>query len=176
MKSISLSCASCGSNLEVTADIDRFACGYCGASQVVQRVGGTISLKLVTDAIRLVQAGTDRTAAELALKRLNDELQDLEQEFHSLRMQRQVQIQTNGKIFGWTLVGGFIFCAILAAPGGGSAYLALFLGIVGAVSILYIWSKQNSATKAKFDREEQPLFGLGNDIRRKIEENRKLVD
>jgi len=45
-----------------------FACGYCGSNLIVERKGGTVSLKSVTDAIGKVQIGTDKTAAELALK------------------------------------------------------------------------------------------------------------
>ncbi|HPT28024.1 MAG TPA: hypothetical protein PLZ95_16515 [Bryobacteraceae bacterium] len=41
---------------------------------VVQRRGGTVTLAAVTEAIQKVQVGTDRTAAELALIRLEKEL------------------------------------------------------------------------------------------------------
>ena len=74
---IPLSCASCGAKLDVYDDMERFACGYCGKEMVVQRRGGTISLKGVTDAIKQVQTGTDKTAAELALVRLLPELDAL---------------------------------------------------------------------------------------------------
>ena len=40
---------------------------------MVERRGGTVSLKIV-DAIQKVQAGTDKTAAELALRRLAEDL------------------------------------------------------------------------------------------------------
>ncbi len=79
LAAIPLKCANCGANLEVTAEMSSFACGYCGASQVVERRGGTVSLRLVADAIGKVQLGTDKTAAELALKRLAGDLQVVEQ-------------------------------------------------------------------------------------------------
>jgi hypothetical protein len=41
---------------------------------LVQRRGGTVALKAVTEAIKQVQVGTDKTAAELALVRLQNEL------------------------------------------------------------------------------------------------------
>lgn len=83
---ITLSCPNCGANLNITSDMETFACGYCGSRQIVQRHGGTISLKLLGDAIARVQVGTDRTAAELAVRRLREELASTElelQEFES---------------------------------------------------------------------------------------------
>jgi predicted RNA-binding Zn-ribbon protein involved in translation (DUF1610 family) len=59
---ISLKCSGCGASLEVSADMEHFACGYCGIEQFVERKGGTVSLKPVTDAIIRVQVGTDKTA------------------------------------------------------------------------------------------------------------------
>lgn len=49
-------------------------CGYCGTQQRVERAGGVVALKRVEGAIKAVQRGTDRTAAELALIRLEKEI------------------------------------------------------------------------------------------------------
>jgi predicted RNA-binding Zn-ribbon protein involved in translation (DUF1610 family) len=62
---INLNCAHCGAKLDVYDDMERFACGYCGTEMIVQRRGGTVALKAVTEAIQKVQIGTDKTAAEL---------------------------------------------------------------------------------------------------------------
>ena len=118
LRSVSLSCASCGSNLEVTQEMDRFACGYCGVSQIVQRSGGTITLRRMTEAINLVQAGTDKTAAELALKRLSGELQGVDQENLGLDFRRSLQLQTTRKGFTWIWVGGIVLCLIIGGRGG----------------------------------------------------------
>jgi hypothetical protein len=75
---INLGCANCGAKLDVYDDMERFACGYCGTEMAVQRRGGTVALKAVTDAIKQVQVGTDKTAAELALARLRQDLAALE--------------------------------------------------------------------------------------------------
>ena len=71
---IGLNCSNCGATLDVYDDMERFICGACGTNLLVQRRGGTVRLTSVTEAIRKVQVGTDKTAAELALIRLNDEL------------------------------------------------------------------------------------------------------
>jgi DNA-directed RNA polymerase subunit RPC12/RpoP len=74
VKLLTLKCPNCSASLEIFPDMDSFACGYCGSQQMVQRRGGTILLKLVTDAIEKVQHGTDRTASELAIQRLTKEI------------------------------------------------------------------------------------------------------
>jgi hypothetical protein len=70
---ISLSCPHCGAQLQVTPDLERFACGHCGQEQIVKRAGGIVSLALVnavdkvTTAVDKVAAGTDRSAAAAAI-------------------------------------------------------------------------------------------------------------
>jgi ribosomal protein S27AE len=85
MKAVSLKCSSCGAGLSIPPDIDRLACGFCGTAQLVERAGGIIALKPLTDAIVKVQVGTDKTAAELALHRLT-------QEWHQAIQNRQYAI------------------------------------------------------------------------------------
>jgi len=77
---ISLKCTSCGAKLDVYTDMQGFACGYCGIEMIVQRRGGTVALQAVTEAISKVQIGTDKTAAELALVRLDNEKNRLNEE------------------------------------------------------------------------------------------------
>jgi uncharacterized membrane protein YidH (DUF202 family) len=75
---VSLSCPSCGGKLQITPDIQRFACAHCGREQIVQRGEGTISLSPVVDAIHKVQVGVNQTAAELAIVRLQKELPEIQ--------------------------------------------------------------------------------------------------
>ncbi len=44
---------------------------------IVVRRGGTVALKAVSEAIKKVQIGTEKTAAELAIVRYEKELQDV---------------------------------------------------------------------------------------------------
>jgi DNA-directed RNA polymerase subunit RPC12/RpoP len=115
---IALKCASCGAQLEVYDDMDRFACSYCRTEMVVQRRGGTVALRHVTEAISRVQAGTDRTADELSLVRLERELKG------ALALDAQ---KSGGNI----AVGCFVVA--IALPVGGTLLVALFqLDSVGA--------------------------------------------
>jgi ribosomal protein S27AE len=77
LKIVSLKCPGCGAPLEVSDDMENFNCGYCGTALTALRRGGTITLRPLTDAIAKVQAGTDKTAAELAIRRFQDELDKL---------------------------------------------------------------------------------------------------
>jgi len=71
---INLSCPSCGGKLQITNDLDRFACGYCGREHIVIRSGGIVSLSPVVDSLKGIKVGVDRTASELAIIRLEQEI------------------------------------------------------------------------------------------------------
>lgn len=105
---ITLQCPNCGARLEIAGDMEHFACGYCGSEVVVQRRGGTVGLKLVKDAIERVQRGTDRSASELTLVRLEREINALLKE-------------------GKTLQGDAVVAGCL---GGGGAFVALFIALL----------------------------------------------
>ncbi len=75
---VTLSCPSCAGRLEITQDIERFACAHCGREHIVKRSGSIVSLSPVVDALRKVEVGVDKTAAELAIVRLRREIEDIQ--------------------------------------------------------------------------------------------------
>lgn len=77
---IAMGCPNCGAGLEITSDLETFACAYCGSTIKVTRHGGTVSLKPLEQAINGIKNSTDRIAAELALKRLGNELGEVTSE------------------------------------------------------------------------------------------------
>ena len=77
---VTLTCPSCSGGLQVTSDIDLFACGYCGTELRVRRGGGIVSLAPVVEGLEKVQVGVDKTASELAITRLRSEISGLETE------------------------------------------------------------------------------------------------
>ena len=81
---ITLSCPSCGGKLRITNDMDRFACSHCGNEHIVRRSGGTVSITPVVEGLRKVQSGVDKTASELAIVRLKQEIEELEEEYSDL--------------------------------------------------------------------------------------------
>jgi hypothetical protein len=75
---ITLTCPSCGGKLEVTNSMERFACANCGNEHLVKRQGGAIFLAPVVEALQNIQSGTDKTASELAISRLKNEIEEIE--------------------------------------------------------------------------------------------------
>jgi hypothetical protein len=74
---VTLSCPSCGGKLEITEDVERFACSHCGQEHIVKRGGGIVSISPLVQGLKNIEIGVDKTAAELALKRISNELVDL---------------------------------------------------------------------------------------------------
>ncbi len=77
MKIIPLNCPNCGTRLEIGENKEQLACGTCGSQLFVDRSGGTISLELAKS-LGAISTGATQTAAELALVRLKEELNEAE--------------------------------------------------------------------------------------------------
>ena len=136
MRVVPLKCVSCGAALEISPDMEQFACGYCGASLLVERRGGTVALKRLTDAIAKVQAGTDRTAAELDIKRLTEEFPIAEKRL-SEEIDRQAREMSAARAQGkaaWEP---------LHSSAGNCMAKAIFLAAVG-VTLALVCSNSNA--------------------------------
>jgi len=82
---VSLTCPSCGGKLQIKNDVDRFTCGYCGNEIIVERSGGAITFAPVVDGLKEVKTGVDKTASELAIRRLKDEVSNLAQQRNEIK-------------------------------------------------------------------------------------------
>jgi hypothetical protein len=69
---ITLTCNSCGGKLQITPEINNFACMYCGTEYQVKREGGIVALTPIVEEIRKVSVSTDKTASELAIEKGKD--------------------------------------------------------------------------------------------------------
>lgn len=74
---LTLACPTCGGQLQITPDIDRFACTHCGNEHLVRRGAGIVTLAPVIDSMDALRRATDRTASELAIRRTRDEIAEL---------------------------------------------------------------------------------------------------
>ena len=119
---VTLTCPTCGGKLQITPDIDRFACTHCGNEHIVKRSAGTVAIQPLADSLSGLQRATDRTAAELGLRRVNEDLTRIETRYSSatralseaqaaLKQGRQRQ---KGVIIGSAL----IIPAVLLCAGG----------------------------------------------------------
>jgi len=79
MKILNMKCPNCGGALEIGPEVSNFTCGYCGSEQFVERQGGVVQLKLLQKTVSAIQNDTNRVADELAVVRLKQELESLEQ-------------------------------------------------------------------------------------------------
>lgn len=181
---LKLACVNCGAPLEIGPDLDAFACGYCGSHQRVERKGGIVALRKVETAIKAVQRGTDRTAAELALPRLRAELADLEatrkaalaaskeRRASAIRGRRQLTLV----VFSVVLIVGPIVTAAAAGSSATAATVLSLLWLVGLVAApLFVYRKtmlppdDSPAVAVRFDDK------IGQ-IKVHIEANRKILD
>jgi DNA-directed RNA polymerase subunit RPC12/RpoP len=139
---INLNCANCGAKLEVYEDMDRFACGHCGTEMLVQRRGGTVALKAVTEAIKKVQIGTDKTAAELAIARYESELKELRENEAKLSKADSANSCTGIGCGGIIFVVGLLL--VTHGDDSGAGWV-LVVGCVAAGIALFVQQRNNQA-------------------------------
>jgi len=75
---ITLGCPSCGGNLQITKDTDRFACKYCSREHLVRRENGIFTVTPVLEKLDRIVSGVDRQASELAIPRLKRVCRNIE--------------------------------------------------------------------------------------------------
>jgi hypothetical protein len=161
---VGLNCTNCGAKLDVYDDMERFFCGYCGTEMVVQRRGGTINLKGVTEAIKKVQIGTDKTAAELAPVRLTEELKQLTFEATNLRTRHTSHKGLSIGLASVTIVIGFVFLI--------TVYVTLgILMVVGGVAWL-IWVWKYNPQRGRLVALDQQIAEMSS----RIENLRRIAD
>jgi len=174
LKTITLKCSNCGGNLEITPEMENFACGYCGASQIVQRRGGTISLKLLTESISKVQIGTDKTAAELAIKRLSREISAVQENYAQINFAKYAELNRNKQLFLVLAIAGPILLGGIATSL--SPVLGVILAIVCIGSAGYFGYKRNEDIKVKYEPELEELDRQYKLLNKKIAQQRTIVD
>ncbi len=161
---ISLPCQSCGAKLDVYSDMDRFACSYCGTEIVVQRRGGTVALRQVENAIKQVQIGTDKTAAELAIVRYEAEARQLRQAESDLAGQLDSE---RWKTYGCGGVLLLIGLATISTATGFGGFTLVLGGIFLIGGISSIKSKGGQWTELRTRRAE---------VERQIADKKQIAD
>jgi hypothetical protein len=129
---IKLSCENCGGELQIYDDMDRFACGNCGAAFEAQRRGGTIVLKLVTEATPKVPSGT-AGAAEPALTRLKEESEGL-----SKRCEALLSEWSERKKRAYILGVSLLLIGVVVVRSGYGLVVGLSMMLAGIFTISYI--------------------------------------
>ena len=144
---------------------------------VVERRGGTVSLKAVEQAIQKIQIGTDKTAAELAMVRLKEEFHAKEKEVTSLRIATS-PIPMHGCLGFVLIIICGLFFASAAAPAGGNAggiCVLLFFAFGASFFIWRVadvrkqWRAEHPTKLANVEREYE-------DLKRRIAENQTIAE
>ena len=168
-KVVNLKCPNCGGALEIYGDMDRFACGYCGSEQIVERRGGTVGLRLIVDAVSRVQIGTDKTAAELALVRLEKELTSVQARWQEadklfrLRNKSSSDLAVVGMFFG-------AFLLMLSFSNIMESLVASVLVAAGAV-VTFVWAlKHNSKMQKAYEIKRSEFYRPYGDQIQRLEE------
>jgi hypothetical protein len=190
---ITLSCPSCGNKLQITSDIDRFACSACGNEHVVNRSGGIVTLKPVIDSIKRVEVGVDKTASELAIVRLKEEICKLEGYISYFNGSREEGRDLS--CIGWVLmgigsglliltilgVGVFLFLPIrseILSTNIGSVIcfgLPSVISFIGAYMILRWVSNKKIEQNKKIDEKVQPLMEKLKALKRELAKHQETV-
>jgi ribosomal protein S27E len=136
---ISLTCPSCGNKLQITEDIDRFACAACGNEHIVNRSGGIVTLKPVIDSILGVRVGVEKTASELAIVRVAKEIQEIEKQISDASRKAD---NLTGLFDGFMVLPILIlpFGCIMLVAGVGTGYLIpLIIGLISFIAIVILF-------------------------------------
>jgi hypothetical protein len=146
---INLTCPKCGGKLQITNDIDHFSCGYCGNELIIQRSGGAITVAPIVEGLKEVKVGVDKTASELAIKRLEGEIAYL------FAQRANVATHSSCVILIGVIGFFFLFSSILAflfglSDGGVASLLVALLVLAPTV---YLYNNENQ----KFTKNVVPI-------------------
>ena len=163
---VTLTCPSCGAKLEIGEDIERFACSHCGNEHIVKRSGGTVSLMPVLEQIKKVRAGVDKTASELAIKRLKEEIREIQSRMPAF------EEGCFTKVMNW-FMGLFVLAtlgAILTGDWGNIIGASALL--VGSIAIGYFIRKKEDASMAE---KRKPYIDAIAQRKIELEKHEKIV-
>jgi len=171
---VNLNCLNCGANLKITNNIFEFACQHCGATQIVERSGGIVALKLLSDKIDRVQESIDKTAAELKIQRLKSELAKIGEK-HTKLEEVTNQLKSFVNPFAIALIVATAAPSILFAAYTNSIFPLLIGGIIEFVVFL-IWRKYIFRIDSEFERASKQLIEKSVELKRNIAKLEKIVD
>jgi hypothetical protein len=166
--------------------MERFACGYCGAEMFVQRRGGTVALKAVTDAIKKVAVGTDKMAAEMTMARLNQESSTASEELQKM-FDAKSGVASGSKnvgcVAGVSLIGG-VFVLFIASrqssghvdPDGFALVCFFGLALIGFAIYCYSRLSHRGGREERIDKQIVAKQAELAAVKGRIAQYRSIVD
>jgi predicted RNA-binding Zn-ribbon protein involved in translation (DUF1610 family) len=182
----SLKCSLCSAPLKSTPDAGRFVCPDCGSEVSTGRNYQNYSLKSVVEAVSKLQADNDKTYAELAIRRLQEDLAALHEQRQQLEAAYQNQKDSQSGIaiatsftsgVFYILITGFINL-FMQTPF--SSTLRFSIGIMVSIAIYIIYRSKNKRQVNELTTSvNQQLSAFDHSIyetKMKIIYNRKVAD
>jgi predicted RNA-binding Zn-ribbon protein involved in translation (DUF1610 family) len=176
---IPLKCPSCAAKLDIASDMEQFACGFCGTTLMVRRAGGTISLRTVTDAISKVQAGTDKTASELAIQRLDTERIGLAARRAEIERTGQAGINGIKSMLAGAVIAIFaiVFMLGLIVIKDTTVGIIASLGfsLILLAPVVYIQQKRKRSVRGEMEASFRQLDARVQVVNRELQHHRRTV-
>ena len=165
---ISLTCPTCGTKLKITDDMNNFACGHCGSEHIVKREGGAISLAPLVESEKGTSDSVDKTESELAIPRLEKEINQLESVISEMRTKLKTEdcLQIATGVSSYTILVG----TVVSATGGKLWSFITTMGVglgtfFAALVVLFVVTERKEA-KPKKEIEKR---------KQEIEKHRKIL-
>lgn len=162
-----LSCPSCGHKLQITDDMDRFACAVCGNEHIVNRSDDIVTLIPVVDGIKKVQAEVDKAGSDLASARLQTEIEDLKRKAQAIHTSKSVGER------GILVAGLFIILAIILLYFDSTRVVGLF--IIVATILIYIFLQLETTEEKEIDNELKNFINELEMKEKELQENRQTI-
>ena len=163
---ISLTCPSCGAKLQVENGMDQVACAHCGTEHLVKRGGGTISIAPIVEQLQSVNKGVDKTASELAIKRLRDEISEIK-----ARMPTEEEGCLSKVGLGLISFGVLVFIGGLMTGDGGTILGA----ILSAAAMIAIGVWMGNIETKNHESEMEPYWVAVQKRQNEIEQHMKIL-
>lgn len=182
-KIISLKCSNCSGLLQVNKRLDKIICTYCGSEQlIIKSENNNISLKKIEDKLSSVASSSSKTAAELAITRLEKDLKlaafEYDDSFGELDKKTVAARDKISTYEGIQIICGIGFLASVILMGADWILISVVIGLpVAALCHSQIKSikKELENLKKKYVPRHQKLVKQIYDMRESLEKNLEIV-
>lgn len=135
-------------------------------SQIVDRDGGIVALRLLSHKVDRIQESVDRTTAELAMQRLRSDMEDLEARYNELAEAHAAEKDLVHRAF--FILAGIVAIVLLAALAY-SVAVGVTLAIILTGIPAYFGRGKYSKLESEYERESERLVEKGVEIKKKIQ-------
>ncbi len=160
---INLTCSKCGAKLQITKDIDRFTCSHCRNEQVVIRSGGIVTLAPVVNEVKGVKKATNKTASELAIVRLQKEIEEIDKERDKISPNSDLAFIAGTWVV--TTIIGFILVSSVNSIIGFGLISLMTVGCVTAFILI----------RLRADKRDKPLKKIMAEKKKELQKHQEIV-